>query len=55
MKNLLLGVVTFQFVVTHLIVAVVAIVGTYLFLRNNKKKKAVIDAAVDKFKKVTDL
>lgn len=31
-----------------LVVAVAAVVGTYLFLRNNKNKKAKIDAAVDK-------
>jgi hypothetical protein len=32
-------------------VAVVAVVGTYLFLRNNPKKEAAIDKAVDKIKK----
>jgi hypothetical protein len=31
-------------------VAVVVVVGTYLFLRNNPKKKAAIDKAVDKIK-----
>lgn len=32
-------------------VAVVAVVGTYLFLRNNPKKEAAINKAVDKLKR----
>jgi len=41
--------------VSHAVVAAVAIVGTYLFLRNNKEKKAKIDAFVDQVKKDNQL
>lgn len=33
------------------VAAVGAVVGTYLFLRNNKNKKAAIDAAVNQVSK----
>lgn len=33
------------------IAVVVAVVGTYLFLRNNPKKRKAIDAKVDELKK----
>lgn len=34
-----------------LVVAVAAVVGTYLFLRNNPRKKGDIDTVVDEIKK----
>ena len=37
-----------------LVVAVAAVVGTYLFLRNNKRKRAKIDAAVAGLKDTVD-